>query len=65
MSNLIHTMTVEWNGCLQKQNTKIKKWFSKLLNILECIYNLRIEFGTVVARRLKPSRATAICATQQ
>ena len=32
-SNLIHTMTVEWNGCFQKQNTKIKKRFSKLLNI--------------------------------
>ena len=32
-SNLIHTMTVEWNGCYQKQNTKIKKRFSKLLNV--------------------------------
>ena len=32
-SNLIHTMTVKWNGCCQKQNTKIKKRFSKLLNI--------------------------------
>ena len=31
-SNLIHTMTVEWNGCCQKQNTKIKKRFSKLSN---------------------------------
>ena len=32
-SNLIHTKTVEWNGCCQKQNTKIKKQFSKLVNI--------------------------------
>ena len=52
-SNLIHTMTVEWNGCCQNQNTKIKKRFSKLFNIFLCIYNSWIEFGTAVAWRLK------------
>ena len=31
--------SVEWNGCRRKQNTLIKKRFSKLLNIFYCIYN--------------------------
>ena len=41
--------------------TKRKKRFSKLLNVF--YHNSRIEFGTAVARvarRLKPSRATAV-----
>ncbi|CAH3182348.1 unnamed protein product [Porites lobata] len=40
------------NGNCRKQNTKKKKQFSKLLNVFQCTYNLRNEFGTAVARRL-------------
>ena len=52
--------SVEQNGCYRKQNAKIKKRFSKLLNVFLSIFNLSIEFGTAVVRRLKPSRVTAV-----
>ena len=52
--------SVEKNSCCQKQNTKIKERFRKLLNLFLCICNLWIEFGTVAARRLKPSRGTSV-----
>ena len=32
----------------------------KQQNVLKCVHNLRIEFGTAVTRRLKPSRASAV-----
>ena len=52
--------SVAQNGCYRKQNAKIKKRFSKLLKVFLSIFNLSIEFGTAVVRRLKTSRATAV-----
>ena len=56
-SNLIHTMTVKWNGCCQKQNTHTqKKGLANFLIYSNVFHNLWIGFGTAVARRLKPSQ---------
>ena len=45
---------------LLKTKHKNKETVGKLLNVFECIYNLWIEFGTAVARCLKPSQAAAV-----